>query len=228
MVNIAPINQGEKHVAAALIVDTSISMMGRPIEELNKGLKEFGEGLRQDSLALGRADVTVISFNSTVKIEIPFCPADQYQAPELAVDGLTALNEAIDTALDALEERKKLYRDTGVEYYRPWLFVLTDGKASDEEREASTKARLREYIERNKVVFMPMGIGKNADIAKLQDYYPENAPKKPVLTADSKSFKEAFVWLSNSIVEVAKADISGLEQISLPDTPDNILTVGVN
>lgn len=227
MVNIAPINQGEKHVAAALIVDTSISMMGRPIEELNKGLKEFGEGLRQDSLALGRADVTVISFNSTVKTEIPFCPAAQYQAPELAVDGLTALNEAIDMALDALEERKKLYRDTGVEYYRPWLFVLTDGKASDEEREASTKARLRDYIERNKVVFMPMGIGKNADIAKLQDYYPENAPKKPVLTADSKSFKEAFVWLSSSIAEVAKADISGLEQISLSATPNNVLIVGV-
>ena len=52
---VAPIHLGEKHLAAVLLVDTSMSMMEKPIEELNHGLEEFGHALQQDALALGRA-----------------------------------------------------------------------------------------------------------------------------------------------------------------------------
>ena len=136
---VAPIHPGEKHLAAVLLVDTSMSMMEKPIEELNHGLEE-----------------------------LPFKPAMEYQAPKLVAEGLTALNEAIDTALDVLEERKDLYKQNGINYYRPWLFVLTDGEATDEERESATKARLRGYIDRKKVVFMPMAIGESANKEKLR------------------------------------------------------------
>ena len=67
-------NMGECHVAAVLLVDTSASMSGKSIEELNRGLQEFYTALQQDPLALGRADVSIISFGSTVKIEMGFRP----------------------------------------------------------------------------------------------------------------------------------------------------------
>lgn len=223
----APINPGERHIAAVIVVDTSTSMMGHPIEELNQGLIQFGNALKEDKFALGRAEVCVISFNSTVQIEQDFTPAIDYTAPVLSAGGLTVLNEAIDVALDTLEERKELYRQTGIDYYRPWLFILTDGSASDREKEDTTKSRLKSAIANNKVVYMPMGIGENnADILKLQEYYPNDAQTKTVLKADEKHFKEAFVWLSKSVIAISNSDPKVSDQVQLPPTP-SIITVGV-
>ena len=96
-------NQGERHIPAVLLVDTSGSMSGAPIEELNRGLREFGNALQEDSLALGRAEVCIISFNSSVETEMGFRPAVDYEAPTLSASGLTSFNEAIQAGLDAIE-----------------------------------------------------------------------------------------------------------------------------
>lgn len=225
-------NQGERHVPAVLLVDTSGSMSGAPISELNQGLVEFGQALQEDSLALGRAEVCVISFNSNVETEMSFRPAADYQAPVLSANGLTSLNEAIEAGLDAIESRKAEYKAQGVSYYRPWIFVLTDGVPTDTERESAAKNRLQKAIMNKKVVYMPMGIG-NADTSKLQEYYPEvyvdekgNAKPKVVLKAAASNFKEAFVWLSNSLTMVSQSDPNVSDSINLPPTP-SIITVGI-
>lgn len=215
-------NIGEAHIPVALVVDRSISMMGRPIEELNAGLKAFGDALQEDPLTSGRAEITVISFGSTVKTEMEFRLATDYQAIELTVDGLTALNEAIDTALDVLEARKKLYKENGVMYYRPWLFVLTDGATSDYEKESTVKQRLRDYIECGKVSYFPMGIGESARIDKLRDYYPENSMSKPVLKANVPYFKDVFAWVSDIISAVTNSNPSVDGEETLPPIPTTI------
>ena len=71
-------NHGEKHIACALLVDTSGSMMGQAMDELNEGLRIFGEALQEDSKAYGCADICVISFDSTVRTVVPFCAACDY------------------------------------------------------------------------------------------------------------------------------------------------------
>ena len=50
-------NTGERHIACVLLVDISGSMAGASIEELNQGLREFGNALGQDEHARGVADV---------------------------------------------------------------------------------------------------------------------------------------------------------------------------
>ena len=77
------------HVAAILLVDKSGSMCGAPIAELNQGLVEFGQALQEDQLALGRADISVISFDSSVHIKVGFRPGSEHQAPSLSADGGT-------------------------------------------------------------------------------------------------------------------------------------------
>lgn len=221
-----PVNCGERHVAVIILVDISGSMSGKPIEELNQGLIEFRKALEEDSLAMGRADVSIISFNSNVQTEMGFRPAAEYEAPHLTASGGTSLNGGIITGLDAVESRKGEYRAEGVDYYRPWVFLLTDGAPTDSDLESEAKSRLRSAIENKKVVFMPMGIGANADIRKLQSYYPENAKTKPVLKADANNFKEAFVWLSKSIGVVSHSDPTVSDQVNLPPTP-SIITVGL-
>ncbi len=219
-------NQGERHIAAVLAVDISGSMAGAPIEELNRGLAAFGEALQKDSLACGRAEVCIISFNSSVQTEMSFRPAAEYDAPTLAASGLTSMNEAIESALDAIEDRKQTYKANGVSYYRPWLFLLTDGAPTDEEKESATRTRLQNAISNKKVVYMPMGIGDGADLEKLKSYYPADAQARPTLQANTKSFMEAFVWLSESLSQVSRSDPRITSEVQLPPTPST-LTVGI-
>ncbi len=220
------INQGERHIPAVLLVDISSSMDGEPIDELNRGLIEFGVALHEDELALGRADVSIISFNSNVHTEIGFRPAVDYQAPHLYAGGSTSLNHAIEEGIKAIEARKEDYRAQGISYYRPWLFVLTDGAPTDLLWEERATRKLRKAIMDKKLTYLPMGIGPYADIVKLQSYYPENAKAKPVLKADAKNFKEAFVWLSNSIGVISNSDPLIDNEVALPPTPAQI-TVGI-
>ena len=219
-------NMGEQHVPVVLLVDTSGSMSGEPIRELNQGLVEFYNALQGDSMALGRADVSVISFDTTVNVRMGFRPAEQYEAPTLKPGALTSMNQGIIKALDEIEDRKRLYKQQGVKYYRPWLFVLTDGLPTDDEFEAEAVQRMRTAIENKKVTYMPMGIGPNADLDQLKKYYPANAPAKTTLHATATDFRSAFQWLSASIAEITHSDPKVTPNVTLPGTPSNI-TVGI-
>ena len=209
-------NPGAKHIACVLLVDTSTSMSGAAIDELNEGLRAFGEALMSDAQASGAADVCVINFNTEVTVEVPFSPAADYVAPTLSAGGLTALNEAIITGLDAIEQQKATYRQLGVDYYKPWLFLLTDGSATDTEFDADAHQRLAEALANRKVNFFPMGIGADADIQALKSYTANG--NGPVLKAEKNNFKEAFVWLSNSMAVPLNSQV-GEKTADLPETP---------
>ena len=215
----------ERHLAAAICGDRSGSMSGEPIKQLNEAMKFFGTELAADSLSQGRIDVTVLSFGSDVRTEMGFRSAEEYQAPTFTAGGGTSMNKAINEALDALEARKSEYKSNGMTYYRPWLFVFTDGYPTDSNLEAATKARLQDYIQRKKVLYIPMAIGKGADIACLQSYYPASEPLKPVLKCEPSALKDAFKRLSTSMSATSNSD-PNLGNIQSPPLP-NTLALGL-
>lgn len=187
------VNFSECHIPIILVVEKS-DAVSDCIDELNQCLIEFGKTLAIDPLILGRAEICVISFDSDTRIEIGFRPAVEYTTLTLSAGGGSALNGAIELALDTLNERKQFYRIHGVRWRRPYLFVLTDGKATDTEREAGTISLLRAAIEGKKVFYLPMTVGQNADKQKLREYYPADEASKPVLNANASTFREAFSW----------------------------------
>ena len=213
-----PSNMGEKHIACVLLVDTSGSMR-KSIDELKAGLQEFARVLQDDDTASGCADIAIVSFDSEVKTLVPFCPASEFTVPELVATGVTAMNEAIITGLDMLEERKMLYRQCGTPYFRPWLFMLTDGTPTDFPYEGAAIQRLHEALSEKKVTFWPMGIGMNIDMEQLKKY----ANGGPVLKASANQFKEAFVWLSSSLSVIGNSDKDS-KKVDLPPTPP-VLTI---
>lgn len=201
-----PINCGDRHVACVLLVDTSGSMRGNRIAEVNQGLAAFGQALQADSMASGAADVSIITFNNTVQTITPFSPAQYYEAPVLEADGLTAMNQAILVGLDALEQRKKQYRDLAVSYYRPWMFLLTDGLPTDTDYEKIAKEKLRVALQDHKLNFFPMAIG-DANIDILRSYTADG--RGGVLRATSENFREAFCWVSSSLSVVSNSQDAG-------------------
>lgn len=213
-------NPGERHISCVILADTSGSMAGAAISELNQGLKEFGTALSQDEHARGVADVCVISFDTDVKIAAPFCPASEYTAPVLTAGGLTSMNQAIIEGLDEIEKRKELYRSLGCAYYRPWLFLLTDGMPTDRELEAEAKRRLHQAIANKKINFFPMGIGEGVNYSHLKSYIRDG--KGVILKASADNFKEAFIWLSSSMSIVSTSNPDD-KAVPLPNPPESIM-----
>src|SRR5207249_5159004 len=126
----------EPRCPCVLLLDTSGSMGGRPIEALNAGLVTFKDELVADSLAAKRVEVAVITFGP-VAVTNDFQIATQFEPTPLQAGGDTPMGAAILQAFDVLKARKELYKSNGVSYYRPWIFLLTDGAPTDSWSERS-------------------------------------------------------------------------------------------
>jgi uncharacterized protein YegL len=70
-------------------------------------------------------------------VEIPnsmpkaFATVDQFRPPVLDAKGDTPMGEAMRKALDLVSGRKEIYKQAGLDYFRPWIFLITDGSPTD-------------------------------------------------------------------------------------------------
>lgn len=200
----------EPRCPCILLLDTSGSMNGTPIDELNKGLTDFAEELRSDAMAAKRVEIAVLTFGSQEYIG-EFVTADQFNPPTLAASGATPMGKAIGRALDLLEKRKVLYNTHGVSYYRPWLFLITDGAPTDSWQAAA--ARIHNGEADKKFLFYAVGVG-GADFTVLQQL----AVRTP-LKLQGVRFRDLFKWLSASLSSVSRSQPGANVALVNPTAP---------
>ncbi|WP_414528228.1 vWA domain-containing protein [Nodularia chucula] len=200
----------EPRCPCVLLLDTSGSMQGDPIEALNQGLLSLKDELVKNSLAARRVEVAIITFDSNVNIVQDFVTADQFNPPILTAQGLTTMGSGIHKALDMVQERKALYRANGIAYYRPWVFMITDGEPQGELDDLIEQAAQRLQVEEanKRVAFFTVGV-ENANMMRLNQL----AVRTP-LKLKGLNFIEMFVWLSASMSAVSHSQVD--EQVALP------------
>lgn len=191
----------EPRCACVLVLDTSGSMQGQPIEQLNLGLRSFKDELMADSLAAKRVEVAVLTFGDQVRLAADFSDAASFDPPQLTAGGLTPMGAAIWDALGRLTARKETYRTNGVAYYRPWVFLITDGEPTDEYETAA--GRIREGESKNAFSFYAVGVS-DANMLKLGQIAP---PNRPPVKLDGLRFRDLFVWLSKSMRTISHSTI---------------------
>jgi uncharacterized protein YegL len=190
------VDNPEPRCPCLLLLDTSTSMAGRPINELNGGLGTFASQLNSDGLAAKRVELAVLSFGP-VHLQSDFTTAENFTAPVLRANGATPMGEAIVTGLDLVEKRKLLYREQGISYYRPWIFLITDGGPTDSWRNAAERVRTGE--ESKAFTFFAVGV-EDADMNVLAQI-----SKREPLRLRGLDFGSLFVWLSNSMSSVSQS-----------------------
>lgn len=200
----------EPRCPCILVLDTSGSMQGAAIESLNEGLQVFRESLIQNSLASKRVEVAVVAFDSEVRVVQDFVTADQFDPPILAAQGLTLIGSGIGRALDMIQGRKALYRAHGIAYYRPWIFLITDGEPQGESEQIvkQVEQRIKDDEANKRVAFFPVGV-ENANMARLAQI----SVRTP-LKLNGLKFNEMFLWLSASMTAVSHSRMD--EQVALP------------
>ena len=203
-------------VPICLCLDTSGSMHGAPIAELNSGVRHFLDAVRADEIAQWSAEVVVVTFGPDVAKLLDFGPVQKQQVPVLSANGGTPLAGAVQLALDTLDERKREYQGNGVDYYQPWLVLMTDGNPTDPPHEVDTAAaRTAELVRGRKLSIFAIGIGGAADMDALRRFSPTRQP----LRLQGLKFKEFFEWLSKSVQVVSRStpgqdielDLSGIQ-----------------
>ncbi len=203
------VDNPEPRCPCVLVLDVSGSMSGRPISELNAGLKQLQKELSGDPLASKRVEIAVITFGP-VKVVHDFVSAESFQASRLNVQGSTPMGEAILEALELVRLRKQQYQANGVAYYRPWVFLITDGAPTDDWRPA---AKAVGDGEANKALaFFPVGV-EGADMEVLRQL-----SARPPLKLKGLMFRELFQWLSNSLAGVSRSQVGERLQLAAPDT----------
>lgn len=194
--------------ACMLVLDTSGSMTGQPIAELNAGLQSFIKAVHEDEVAACSVEVGIISAGSPVRKILPFTSALHLEhCATLEAGGVTPLGNAVEQALTALDRRKASYRKAGVAYYQPWMVIISDGAPTDAWQDAARRAR--QLSEQRKLVSLPIGVaGASMDI--LTQF-----SSRPALALQGLRFREFFQWLSASMSRVSTS-ASTTASVQLP------------
>ena len=212
------VNNPAPRVPVCLCLDVSGSMEGNPIDELNQGVRLFYDAIKDDEVALYSAEVSIVTFGgSDASCIVDFASLElQPNPPYLSASGMTPMGEAVNLALDLLEQRKKEYKDKGVDYYQPWLVLMTDGEPNGDSRKLQTAIeRTCSMVNSKKLTVFPIGIGSGADMNTLAKFSPNRSPLK----LQGLKFKEFFEWLSKSVSKTSqstpgenvKLDVEGIK-----------------
>ncbi|UKJ75381.1 vWA domain-containing protein [Azospirillum brasilense] len=188
-------NKAER-LPCVVVVDGSLSMgQSGAIADLNEGLKLLAADLKDDDDACDAVQIAIIRMGDDDQVEtlIPFTDAADFLAPAVRANGSTPLGKAVDMAMSMIEDQKQRYRQAGVTYKRPWLFVMSDGEPTDEIQEVASRARQAQ--DDKKFILWAIGIGRQVNLGPLSQFCTPD--RQPVRLEQSK-FKEMFKWMSES------------------------------
>ncbi|MEI0492980.1 VWA domain-containing protein [Brachyspira intermedia] len=187
-------------VAVCLVLDTSGSMSGAPINELNRGVKLFIDAIKNDDIAKYAAEIAIVTFGGDVEVYADFANIENLQFTDFYAEGSTPMEEAVTTALNLLETRKKEYVSAGIDYYQPWMVIMSDGQPDTPPTHSSSITY--QMASNRKLACFQIGIGSGADMQTLAKF----SPRKP-LVLNGLNFAGLFEWLSKSIQAVSQSTV---------------------
>lgn len=207
-----------------LVLDTSGSMRGEPIEAVNIGVRVLVNALRQDPQALETVHVSIITFDNVARVLLPLTALDQLQLPDIEVprSGFTNLGEA----LQLLGDRVSTEVRKGSTYVKgdwaPFVFIMTDGKPSD-------TATFQEQCPRIRSMGFASVIGCVAGTSASPERLAELGRHlahvcDPVLTLDTmdgQSFSTLFTWVTQAISAKSRTVGAGVD-VKLPPPPKTL------
>ncbi len=204
-----------------LVLDTSGSMSGEPIEAVKAGVQTLVSTLRKDPYALETAYLSVITFDSAAKVVTPLTELATFQSPSLIASGTTAFGEALTVLADRIDsEVAKTTTDVKGDW-KPLIFIMTDGSPTDDWQKGLTKLK---SIRTGMIVACAAGQGADTTILKQITEVVVQLD-----TADENTIKAFFKWVTASVstgsqkIDSGQKEVSGLDDLPPPPPEVNLV-----
>ena len=204
-----------------LVLDTSGSMSGEPIEAVKNGVQLLVSTLRQDPHALETAYLSIIGFGSSASVLAPLTEVSAFQPPALVASGTTSMGEAL--RLLATRVDQEVTRTTAETKgdWKPLVFLMTDGMPTD-----NWQVGLDELKKRKVGTVVACAAGQQGDEAVLKQI-TEIVVRLD--TADSSTIAAFFKWVSASIstgsqwVDAGGKEVAGIDDLPPPPKEINLV-----
>ncbi len=204
-----------------LLLDTSGSMSGEPIEAVKNGVQVMISSLRQNPQAIETAFISVITFDSVAQQIIPLTDLASFQMVDIRATGVTALGDALKLVANKIDTEVAKTTTEQKGDWKPLVFIMTDGIPTDD-----WQSGLAEFKKRKTAFTVACAAGSGADTSILKQI-TENVVSLD--TADSASIGKFFLWVTASIgvsstkVEDSGKEVAGLNELPPPPAELNIV-----
>jgi uncharacterized protein YegL len=199
------VNNPSARIPICLCIDVSRSMSyHNRIDSIKEGIFNLYNELKSDFQIANSAEIAIVTFGNEAEILEDFQTVAEKNIPLFKINGNTALGKGVNLSLDILEQRKELYKQNGIDYYQPWLIIMTDGASYGETKlilnQAQDRAFRLEYS--RKLVVIPISIGNQAKKDELEKF---TSKKNAVVEIDSAQFNKFFAFISRSVAQVVQS-----------------------
>ena len=200
-----------------LLIDTSGSMKGEPIESVKVGIESMIATLRQDPYALETVNISIITYDREVKVLLPLTPLEDLQLPDITTpdSGPTHTGAALEKLCEQLDAEVTLSTPDRKGDWMPLLFIMTDGHPSD----IMLYNQIVPIVKKKKFAsIIACAAGMKAKIEPLKQLTDQ---VYSLDTMDSTSFKKFFKWVSD-LIEVGNKSVGATDELVLPPPPEEV------
>lgn len=202
-----------------LLIDTSVSMKGEPIESVRIGIEAMLNTLRQDPYALETVNISIITYDTNVNQLLPLTPIYELQMPEITTQdsGPTHLGSALEILLEKVEKEVKKCTNERAGDRVPKLFIFTNGQNTDDTPCNQLISRVKSSLLETIVCYI-VGQKPKTDYLKLltNDVYP-------IDNLDNTSLMKFFTWKSGFPGEYGLT--TRTDEFILPPPPDDVIVI---
>lgn len=187
-----------------ILADTSGSMRGEKINELNLALREMLNALNTADDIRGKFQLCVISFGKETEVLQPLADIEGLAIPELTAAGKTPMGQAFELVKGLIEDRETVSSRA----YTPTIVLISDGIPTDCSEEMYRRKNyfdweplkeLHQGERSSKCQRLALGIGEDADIDMLKVFIDN--PEIPLIkTKDASGITKFFRWVTMSTV----------------------------
>lgn len=202
-----------------LVIDVSESMAGDNLRALQEGMSRLTQTLRTDPYALETAFISVIAFAGKAVTLTPLVELVSFYPPRLPLGSGTSIGGALTHLMKELDRNVKRSSATAKGDWKPLVFLMTDGKSTDDLRPAVEKWKASYARYANLVA---IGIGPYAAMEGLAEIASSTLR---IESATEQDFKKFIDWISASVGAQSRSVGAGEPaKLSLAKLDDSVMS----
>lgn len=186
-------------VPICICISAGEELKGTNMYNLNEGLKNLLTSLRENEDTVDAAEICIIvSHYGDGYIMSDYTTTDNIEFTEIEAGGESNIAEAISTAINKLDVRVLEYKETGTDYFQPWLITICGGPQKEDL--SSVAAVVQQKILERRINSIPVAI--DADAREYLKCLGENGK---VYALDALKYDEFFKWVGKSAESMSES-----------------------